>query len=274
MERNNPRPGVSPADPEGPHWATQRGDAHRQSALQDNAIGPVWDANEVWLIVAGGAMFAVFPQWYATLFSGFYLALFGLLVALIVRGVGIGFRSKDERPGWRQLWDWLFFFSSLVPAVVWGVALTDLVQGLPIDGHMNYVGSFLDLFTPFSLVGGRLLRAPLRPPRRSLPGPQDRGAPGLPRPGRGPAPGPPHGAGGGGVRADGLPGGTGAPPAGARPWLHPHPGGVEPLGGVGAGPAGTPRLGLRCQRAYHRALDLDHLRAAVSAGDGLEPQPR
>ncbi|MCY0885857.1 MAG: cytochrome d ubiquinol oxidase subunit II [Firmicutes bacterium] len=129
-----------------------RNDQERR--VMANAIGPVWDANEVWLIVAGGAMFAAFPQWYATLFSGFYLALFLLLVALIVRGVGIEFRSRDERPGWRQTWDWLFFFGSLVPAVVWGMAMTDLVQGLPIDGHMNYVGTFLDLFTPFSLVGG------------------------------------------------------------------------------------------------------------------------
>ena len=88
-----------------------------------NTIGPVWDANEVWLITAGGAMFAAFPEWYATLFSGFYLALLLMLVALIVRGVAFEFRSKDKNPRWRALWDWCIFGGSLVPALLWGVAL-------------------------------------------------------------------------------------------------------------------------------------------------------
>src|SRR5512145_1228007 len=87
-----------------------------------NSIGPFWDGNEVWLLTAGGAMFAAFPQMYATMFSGFYLALFLLLITLILRGVAFEFRSKDERPGWRNLWDWMIFIGSLVPAILWGVA--------------------------------------------------------------------------------------------------------------------------------------------------------
>ncbi len=119
-----------------------------------NTIGPHWDGNEVWLITAGGAMFAAFPEWYATMFSGFYLALTLMLVALIARGVAFEFRSKDERPEWRRFWDWAIFFGSLIPAILWGVAIANIVRGVEIDADMEYVGSFFDLLNPYALVGG------------------------------------------------------------------------------------------------------------------------
>lgn len=119
-----------------------------------NTIGPVWDGNEVWMITAGGALFAAFPHVYATMFSSFYLALFLLLLALIVRGVAFEFRSKDEHRLWRGSWDWLIFFGSFTPALLWGVVVTNLIQGLPIDGQMQYKGTFFDLLTPYTVVGG------------------------------------------------------------------------------------------------------------------------
>ncbi len=119
-----------------------------------NSIGPVWDGNEVWLLTAGGAMFAAFPNWYATLFSGFYLALFLILIALIVRGVAFEFRSKDNHPRWRSLWDGAIFIGSLVPALLWGVAFGNILRGVAIDESMTYVGSFFDLLNPYALVGG------------------------------------------------------------------------------------------------------------------------
>lgn len=119
-----------------------------------NTIGPVWDGNEVWMITAGGAMFAAFPHVYATLFSGFYLALFLMLVALIGRGVAFEFRGKDENPAWRNTWDWLIFFGSAVPALLWGVTVTNLIKGVPINAKMHYVGTFFDLLSPYTLVGG------------------------------------------------------------------------------------------------------------------------
>jgi cytochrome bd ubiquinol oxidase subunit II len=119
-----------------------------------NTIGPVWDANEVWLLTAGGAMFAAFPNWYATLFSGFYLALLLMLVALIVRGVAFEFRSKDKHPRWRALWDWCIFGGSAVPALLWGVAMANIVRGVPINADMQYVGGFFNLLNPYALLGG------------------------------------------------------------------------------------------------------------------------
>lgn len=119
-----------------------------------NTIGPHWDGNEVWLITAGGAMFAAFPHWYATLFSGFYVALFLLLAALIVRGVAFEFRSKDDSPRWRALWDWCIFFGSAIPALLWGVAFANLVKGVPIDANMHYVGTFWNLINIYSILGG------------------------------------------------------------------------------------------------------------------------
>lgn len=119
-----------------------------------NTIGPHWDGNEVWLLTAGGATFAAFPNWYATLFSGFYLALFLLLLALIVRGVAFEFRSKDDNPRWRALWDWCIFIGSLVPALLLGVVFANLVRGVPINANQQYVGSFFDLLNPYALLGG------------------------------------------------------------------------------------------------------------------------
>jgi cytochrome d ubiquinol oxidase subunit II len=122
--------------------------------LMINTIGPHWDGNEVWLLTAGGATFAAFPQWYATLFSGFYLALFLLLLALIGRGVALEYRSKDANPRWRNLWDWLIFLGSAIPALLLGVAFGNLVRGMPIDAQMNYVGGFFNLLNPYALLAG------------------------------------------------------------------------------------------------------------------------
>lgn len=119
-----------------------------------NTIGPVWDGNEVWLITAGGAMFAAFPHWYATLFSGFYLALVLMLVGLILRGVAIEFRSKVKSARWRSTWDWLIFVGSLIPALLWGVALANMLRGVPIDANKNYVGGFFNLLNPYALLAG------------------------------------------------------------------------------------------------------------------------
>lgn len=126
----------------------------RQRRQIINTIGPFWDGNEVWLITAGGATFAAFPHWYATLFSGFYLALLLILLALILRGVAFEFRSKDESPLWRSLWDWAIFIGSAIPALLFGVAFGNLVRGVPIDANMHYVGTFFDLLNPYALVAG------------------------------------------------------------------------------------------------------------------------
>ena len=119
-----------------------------------NTIGPHWDGNEVWLITAGGATFAAFPHWYATLFSGFYLPLFLILLALIVRGVAFEFRGKDDDPRWRSLWDWCIFIGSAIPALLWGVAFTNFLRGVPINENMVYVGGFFNLLSPYALLGG------------------------------------------------------------------------------------------------------------------------
>ncbi len=119
-----------------------------------NTIGPVWDGNEVWLITAGGASFAAFPHFYATLFSGFYLALVLMLLGLILRGVSFEFRSKVESPGWRSLWDWVIFATGLLIALLWGVAVGNLMRGIPIKDDMNYYGGLLPLLNPFSILNG------------------------------------------------------------------------------------------------------------------------
>jgi cytochrome d ubiquinol oxidase subunit II len=119
-----------------------------------NTIGPVWDGNEVWILTAGGAIFAAFPHWYATLFSGFYLALVLMLLALIVRGVAFEFRSKDKSPAWRSFWDRMIFVGSALPALLWGVALANLLRGVPIDESKNFTGGFLDLLSPYTLLTG------------------------------------------------------------------------------------------------------------------------
>jgi cytochrome d ubiquinol oxidase subunit II len=129
-----------------------RDDKGRRAMI--NTIGPHWDGNEVWLITAGGATFAAFPLWYATLFSGFYMALFLLLIALILRGVAFEFRSKNEDPRWRSLWDWAIFVGSALAALLLGVAFANLAKGVPIDSNMNYAGTFWTLLNPYGLLGG------------------------------------------------------------------------------------------------------------------------
>jgi len=129
-----------------------RDDLDRRVVIR--TIGPVWDANEVWLLVAGGATFAAFPEWYATLFSGFYLPLFLILVALILRGVAFEYRAKDRRPQWRAWWDRAIFFGSAVPALLWGVAFGNIVRGVPIDASLEYTGGFWNLLNPYALLGG------------------------------------------------------------------------------------------------------------------------
>jgi len=119
-----------------------------------NTIGPHWDGNEVWLVTAGGATFAAFPNWYATLFSGFYLGFFLLLIALIFRGVAFEFRSKVGSPKWRNGWDVAIGLSSFLAAFLLGVVFTNLVKGVPIDGNQLYTGTFLTLLNPFAIVGG------------------------------------------------------------------------------------------------------------------------
>ncbi len=129
-----------------------RDDTERRVLI--NTIGPVWDGNEVWVLVAGGATFAAFPEWYATLFSGFYLPLLLILVALIVRGLAFEYRAKRDEATWRSRWDKAIFFGSLVPAVLWGVAFANIVRGVPIDADKEYVGTTLTLLNPYALLGG------------------------------------------------------------------------------------------------------------------------
>ena len=129
-----------------------KNDIERRSII--NTIGPHWDGNEVWLITAAGATFAAFPHWYATMFSGFYVALFLLLLALIVRGVAFEFRSKNPNPLWRAIWDWGIFSGSLLSALLLGVAFANLAKGIPVDATKTYTGSFWTLLNPYGLIGG------------------------------------------------------------------------------------------------------------------------
>ncbi|MFF8833950.1 cytochrome d ubiquinol oxidase subunit II [Streptomyces sp. NPDC015130] len=119
-----------------------------------NTIGPVWDGNEVWLLTAGGATFAAFPEWYATLFSGFYLPLLIILVCLIIRGVAFEYRVKRPEENWQHNWELAIFWTSLIPAFLWGVAFGNIVRGVKIDENMEFVGSFWDLLNPYALLGG------------------------------------------------------------------------------------------------------------------------
>jgi cytochrome bd ubiquinol oxidase subunit II len=130
------------------------GRSDRERRLLINTIGPVWDGNEVWLLVAGGATFAAFPEWYATLFSGFYLPLLIILVALILRGVAFEYRGKRDDDGWRRRWDWCIIGGSLVPALLWGVAFGNIVRGVRLDAAHEYVGGFFNLLNPYALLGG------------------------------------------------------------------------------------------------------------------------
>jgi cytochrome bd ubiquinol oxidase subunit II len=124
-----------------------------------NTIGPLWDGNEVWLIVAAAAIFAAFPLWYATMFSGFYLAFVLLLVALIFRGVSFEYRGKSPQERWRSTWTRLLTIASVLVPLLIGIALGDLLHGLPINAHHEYTGSFWDLLQPYGIMTGVALTA-------------------------------------------------------------------------------------------------------------------
>ncbi|WP_436700357.1 cytochrome d ubiquinol oxidase subunit II [Nocardioides sp. BYT-33-1] len=129
-----------------------RDDTERRVMI--NTIGPVWDGNEVWLLVAGGATFAAFPEWYATLFSGFYLPLLLILLALIVRGLAFEYRAKRDDLRWKARWDLAIIVGSFVPSLLWGVAFANILRGVPIDADLEYAGGFLNLLNPYALLGG------------------------------------------------------------------------------------------------------------------------
>ena len=134
------------------HSVVGQDDAGRRAAI--NTIGPLWDGNEVWLIVAGAAMFAAFPGWYATMFSGLYLAMVLLLMSLIIRGVAFEYRGKRDAARWRRTWDLALTVGSLLAPLLIGIALGDLLHGLPINAAQNFTGSFWDLFQPYALLTG------------------------------------------------------------------------------------------------------------------------
>ena len=140
-----------------------------------NTIGPFWDGNEVWLLTAGGAMFAAFPNWYATLFSGFYLALFLMLLALIVRGVAFEFRSKDEHPRWRAPVGLVLLRRQRRPGAAVGRGDGEhRARACRSTPNMNYVGGFFNLLNPYALLGGLAEPGRLHPARRGLPDAADR----------------------------------------------------------------------------------------------------
>jgi cytochrome d ubiquinol oxidase subunit II len=138
------------------HAFVGRTDLERRVAI--NTIGPFWDGNEVWLIVAAAAIFAAFPGWYATMFSAMYLALMLVIICLIIRGVSFEYRSKIVSPAWRRLWTVTLTVGSVLLPVLFGVALGDLLAGLPINQAGQYTGGFVDLLTPYGIwVGVTLL---------------------------------------------------------------------------------------------------------------------
>ena len=129
-----------------------RKDEERRAII--NSIGSVWDGNEVWLLTAGGATFAAFPHWYATMFSGFYLALFLLLVGLILRGISFEYRSKDSNPAWRNRFDWMIAIGSFLASILLGTAFANLARGVPINADKMFTGNLLTLLNPYGLLGG------------------------------------------------------------------------------------------------------------------------
>jgi cytochrome d ubiquinol oxidase subunit II len=135
------------------------GKSEADKRVMINAVGPMWDGNEVWLLTAGGVTFAAFPLVYAVMFSSLYTALMIILFALILRGVSFEFRSKEEDPRWRKLWDTCIFVGSFVPAVLFGVAFANIFKGIPFDADGVYQGSLFTLLNPYGLLGGLLFLA-------------------------------------------------------------------------------------------------------------------
>ncbi len=138
---------------------TDAADTEKRRRVMLTTIGPHWDGNEVWLLTAGGATFAAFPEWYATMFSAFYLPLLVLLLALIVRNMGFEYRGKRDSDTWRKRWDWAIIGGSLVAPLLVGVALTNVIRGLPINEEMEFTGNFFTLLNPLSLLGGVVIVA-------------------------------------------------------------------------------------------------------------------
>ena len=128
--------------------------SEEEKRMKLNAIGPVWDGNEVWLLAGGGALFAAFPPVYATVFSGFYLALMLVLFTLIFRAVSLEFRGKVESAKWKNVWDWVFSVCSLIPAVLFGVAVGNIIKGIPVDKSGLYTGNFFTLLNPYAILAG------------------------------------------------------------------------------------------------------------------------
>ncbi|UCH64275.1 MAG: cytochrome d ubiquinol oxidase subunit II [Fidelibacterota bacterium] len=128
----------------------------RERRVNLTAIGPVWDGNEVWLLAGGGSLFAAFPRVYATVFSSFYLPFMLLLLALIFRAVSFEFRSQVDSPGWRRCWDWAFGLGSTIPALLYGVAVGNILRGIPLNEEGVFTGSFPGLLNPYSLLLGLL----------------------------------------------------------------------------------------------------------------------
>jgi cytochrome d ubiquinol oxidase subunit II len=126
----------------------------RERRVLINTIGPVWDGNEVWLITAAGGLFAAFPEWYATLFSGFYLPTLLILIALILRGVAFEYRHQRDDATWKRRWDAAITFGSLVPAIAWGIIFANILRGVPLAADHGYAGGLLNLFSPYALLGG------------------------------------------------------------------------------------------------------------------------
>ena len=153
------------------HSVVGQDDPGRRAAI--NTIGPLWDGNEVWLIVAGASMFAAFPGWYATMFSGLYLAVVLLLMSLIIRGVAFEYRGKRDAAHWRRTWDVALTVGSLLAPLLIGIALGDLLHGLPINSAQNFTGSFWDLFQPYAVLTGVTLVLALPAARRDVPVPEN-----------------------------------------------------------------------------------------------------
>jgi cytochrome d ubiquinol oxidase subunit II len=126
----------------------------RERGAMFQTIGPVWDGNEVWLVIAGGATFAAFPAWYGTMFSGFYLALLLVLFFLIIRVVSFEWREKSESAGWRTVWMWANAVGSFGASLIWGIGLSNLLHGVPIDSSGDFSGTFWDLFSGYTVLGG------------------------------------------------------------------------------------------------------------------------